>query len=130
MGLREMSTAGACYALSFQHFIFVYFSRIYVLHIHLPSPATLTPPLSVSFNGLAVQVDSYEFLVPALHPVRYSSPPNVPRMLGETKDVPGVKRLNLIKTVVLVDDSASMAPLDSASVWPFILTVDLSGMFS
>ncbi|RDB26043.1 hypothetical protein Hypma_006139 [Hypsizygus marmoreus] len=75
---------------------------------HLPRGA------AIPFNGLEVHVDSYEVLVPALHPVRYSISdtvhmPNIPRMLGETKDVPGVERLNLIKTVVLVDDSASMA---------------------
>ncbi|KAF9456827.1 hypothetical protein BDZ94DRAFT_1302285 [Collybia nuda] len=89
---------------------------------------------SISYNGLEVHVDSYEVLVPALQPIRYSisstvQMPLIPRILGESTislRVPGtphaigsnavtpsvekgVERLNTIKTVILVDDSASMA---------------------
>ncbi|KAF9456826.1 hypothetical protein BDZ94DRAFT_1326699 [Collybia nuda] len=95
---------------------------------------------SISYNGLEVHVDSYEVLVPALQPIRYSisstvqmppiprivgdttitiRAPGTPRAMGSTPLTPHImshtpveksfERLNMIKTVILVDDSASMA---------------------
>ncbi|KAF8872732.1 hypothetical protein BD779DRAFT_1571940 [Infundibulicybe gibba] len=73
---------------------------------------------SIPFNGKEIQVDTYEVLVPALQPLRYAisntiQMPTIPRFVPETPAVEGLSRLNLTKTVVVVDDSDSMA----GSLW-------------
>ncbi|KAF8890635.1 hypothetical protein BD779DRAFT_239294 [Infundibulicybe gibba] len=69
---------------------------------------------SIPFNGKEIQVDTYEVLVPALQPLRYAisntvQMPAIPRLVPNTPAIEGLSRLNLIKTVVIVDDSDSMA---------------------
>ncbi|KAF8640841.1 hypothetical protein AX17_000489 [Amanita inopinata Kibby_2008] len=65
------------------------------------------------YNGREIQSESYEVLVPAILPFRYQFSEslrikNIPRLMRELPPVPGMERLNLLKTVVLVDDSSSM----------------------
>ncbi|KAF9456828.1 hypothetical protein BDZ94DRAFT_1274706 [Collybia nuda] len=70
---------------------------------------------AIPYNGLEIQIDTYEVLVPALQPLRYgisltAQMPAIPRIVGDiTIKNKGFERLNMIKTVILVDDSASMA---------------------
>jgi uncharacterized protein YegL len=73
---------------------------------------------SIPYNGSEVHVETYEVLVPALQPLRYSISstvlmPVIPRIMGESTAHQGIERLNLIKTIILVDDSHSMA----GSLW-------------
>jgi len=70
---------------------------------------------AIPYNGREIEVSTYEVLVPALQPMRYAISdtlqiPEIPRMLREQNhEVEGLQRLNLMKTVILVDDSTSMA---------------------
>jgi hypothetical protein len=68
---------------------------------------------AIPYNGREIEVSTYEVLVPALQPMRYAlcdtfRLPEIPRMARQP-NVEGLHRLNEIKTVVLIDDSMSMA---------------------
>jgi hypothetical protein len=68
---------------------------------------------AIPYNGREIEVSTYEVLVPALQPMRYAlcdtlRLPDIPRMARQP-DVEGLHRLDSIKTVILVDDSMSMA---------------------
>ncbi|KAF7968951.1 hypothetical protein HWV62_28793 [Athelia sp. TMB] len=72
---------------------------------------------AIPYNGREIEVGTYEVLVSALTPIRYSISdampvqipiPETPIVTQEPYDVRELKRLNEIKTVILVDDSSSM----------------------
>jgi len=72
---------------------------------------------AIAFNGREIEIATYEVLVYALTPIRYSISDGMPvpapvletpSMAQELPDVRELRRLNEIKTVILVDDSSSM----------------------
>lgn len=69
---------------------------------------------AIPYNGREIEVDTYEVLVPALQPIRYSvsdSLPirDIPRMVQDDNQNIELHRFREMKTVILVDDSMSMA---------------------
>jgi uncharacterized protein YegL len=74
----------------------------------------LTLGAAIPYNGREIEVDTYEVLVPALQPMRYSISDSlpireIPRMVQGADHTLELRRLKEMKTVIIVDDSMSMA---------------------